>query len=141
MPRCSIGVLLADATGSQFYSTLEPLSKEQLQRIKAGPGKKPRLAAGAVSAPAAAVSASAAAQGDAAVALCLLPIHLGEGAAAAEDEAVFFFPLAPRAPGRGGTGGGGAGGVSEEDAAKGRDVAGQLLHSPHAVVCFNMQGG
>ncbi len=33
--RCSVGLLYADATGTQFYSSLQPLTKEQLQRIKA----------------------------------------------------------------------------------------------------------
>lgn len=49
LPWCSVGLLLADPTGRQFFSTLQPLTKEQAKAIKAaeaaaigGGGKRAR---------------------------------------------------------------------------------------------------
>ncbi len=134
-----MGLLLADATGHQFFSTLEPLTKQQQAAIKAaaaaaaggkkargssrGRGKgaavpaaelEPAPGAGLGGEPAAACKGSAASQ---AVALCVLPIHPdpsnpGGGRPAAMQ---YLLPL---------TAGSWCGlAVSPASAAQGRDLA------------------
>lgn len=153
--------MLVDGSGSQFHSTLEPLTKEQRRSIKAAAsapaagssGKKPRGSgkgkAGAPAAVAAGAEASAAAQaagpaatdggaagGSRLVGLCLLPIAVDElSGGGAPGPTMYFMPLAA------GTFGGHE--VAEEAATQGRDLAAQLVANPEggAILAFNMQGG
>ncbi|GAB4813275.1 hypothetical protein N2152v2_000321 [Parachlorella kessleri] len=148
IPSCSIGMLLVDATGTQFFSSLEPLTKEQLQRIKALQGggiarkkKKAGDAAEEEPAPAPATntddpaaSTAAAPSGAQPVALCLLPIHLSEAEGAGQPgQTIYYIPLAVGAWGGGQP-------VTDDMACRGRELVGQLLSNQLPVVCFNMQG-
>lgn len=131
-----------DPSGSQFFSTLEPLSKEQQRAIKAVGGGNKRAQGGSQAA-AQPTGASAPGEGPpagprggTAVALCLLPIHASEQSGQGVPGAtLYFLPLAA----------GVWGGLEVDDAAaaRGRDISQQLLASSQcdAIVAFDMQGG
>ena len=162
-PPCrSIGLLLAEPQGRQFFSSLEPLSAEQRQRVKAaataaasgaGGGKKARVSGTSKAAAAAAAAAAGAAPGASSgappaaagsggsaggsggalvVALCVLPIHLSQSGQGRPAETLYLVPL------RAGTWGGML--VKEQVAEQGRSLAAQLLHSELTIVAFGMQG-
>lgn len=172
MPPCrftapwrSIGLLLADPQGSQFFSTLEPLTKEQQQRIKAaataaggGGGGKKAQESGKGKGQAAAVAAAAADAGPS-TSSAAKPGASGGSSSTASVAAnsgqvvglcVLPIHLSKEGWGRpvdtlyyvplaAGTWGGMR--VKEEVAQQGRELAGQLLHAEQSVVAFGMQGG
>ena len=168
-PRRSIGLLLADPQGSQFFSTLEPLTKEQQQRIKAAAaagggggagGKKARESGkGKGKGEAAAAAAAAAADAGPSTSSAAKPAAPGGGSSAASATGssgqvvglcVLPIHLSKEGCGRpvdtlyyvpltAGTWGGMR--VKEEVAQQGRELAGQLLHAEQSVVAFGMQGG
>lgn len=164
---CSMGLLLADATGHQFFSTLEPLTKQQQAAIKAGAtaapgGKKARGSSrGRGKGPAVPAAELEPGSGDASVLAPAPGAGLGGGPAAAckcsaasQAVALCVLPIHPDPSDLGGgrpaatqyllplTAGSWCGlAVSPASAAQGRDLAAQLLAAPApgGVVAFNMQ--
>lgn len=154
-----MGLLLADSTGRQFFSTLEPLTKQQQAAIKAtaaaaaggkkarGSGKgKGKAAAAAAAQPdpggGDAAAAAAAAPGPAA-GLGGGPSAAGKGAVAGQAVALCVLPIQPDPSDPGGgrpaatqyllplaAGSWGGLAVSPASAAQGRDLAAQLLAAP-----------
>ena len=145
---CSIGLLLVDASGSQFYSTLQPLTKEQKRAAAAAAaastGKKQRGSGKGKATPGAAEAAAAAAPSPGAAAgrgsgsgtvvgLCLLPIHPPPGRAGPPpSRCMHVMPLTAGL--YGGTS------ITSDTAAQGRHMVEQLLAGAPTTICWGMQG-